>query len=192
MRRAFIYSFIVLAAVWLSPVARAQDAEALPEVATHPMDALTADEIALTAQLLKQAGAVDDKTLYAAITLLEPAKIKVLEWQEGDPTTRQAFVVFRREGRTSEARLDLTARKVISITVKPGKQPMIMDRNWVRARDAFIKDERYVAAIAKRQLKLDDVFCTPNSAGFYPEQDYDGRQVVKIPCFSSKDKCINW
>jgi Cu2+-containing amine oxidase len=42
--------------------------------AQHPLDALSADEITKTTDILKNAGLVDEQTLVALITLLEPPR----------------------------------------------------------------------------------------------------------------------
>jgi primary-amine oxidase len=151
-----------------------------------PLDALTPEEVTAVGVLLEKAGKADDKTLYGAITLLEPPKADVLRWTAKDkPLPRQAFAVLRRAGKTFEAVVDLTRNTVVNVTEKPGAHPMIMDENWTRARDAFMKDGRVKAGLEKRGLKLDDdVLCTPNSAGSFPDENVEGRHILKVPCFS--------
>ena len=62
------------------------------------MDALTYPEVARAVRLVRDAGLADDRTVYPAITLKEMAKADVLAWQAGDPFTRTALVVMRRDG----------------------------------------------------------------------------------------------
>lgn len=157
-----------------------------PVAPLHPLDALTADEIALAVMLLKDAGAADDGTVYPALTLKPASKEAMRAWKIGTPFTRTAFVILRRNLVTYEAVVDLTAKKVVSATPKTGAQPMIMDYEWIKARDTFVADKRFKAAIAKRGLK--NVFCTPNSAGTFPGDAYEGKRILKIPCFTSEDK----
>ena len=155
----------------------------------HPMDALTPAEIAQTVMLLKAAGDVDDQTKYPALTLLEADKKTIRAWQIDDPFTRAAFVVFRKNGETFEATVDLTNNKVTSFTSKPGAEPMIMDAEWAFGRNKFIADPRFKAAMARRGItKLDTVFCTPNSAGAFPGDGYENRRILKVPCFSGMEK----
>ena len=71
-------------------------------VATHPMDALTPDEVKLAVSLLSKAGYVDKSTLYPTITLLEAPKAVILKWKPGQPFTRKAFVVSRVKNKTYE------------------------------------------------------------------------------------------
>ncbi len=151
----------------------------------HPLDALTADEITQTVKLLKDAGDVDQDTVYPAITLKPAVKEAMRAWTPGTPFTRTAFVILRKGLVTSEAVVDLSTNKVVSFTAKPGVQPSIMDFEWAKARDAFMADKRFKEAISKRNLSVQNVFCTPNSAGTFPGDGLDGKRVVKIPCFTT-------
>jgi len=155
---------------------------AVPE---HPLDALLPDEIKLVVSLLKASANADAGTVYPSITLKPADKQAMWDWKAGTPFTRKAFVVMRRNLVTYEALVDITSKKVISVTAKSGDQPMIMDFEWIRARDVFLADKRFKEAIAKRNLKDADVFCTPNSAGSFPGDGYDGKRILKVPCFTS-------
>ena len=154
----------------------------------HPMDALTKEEVGIAADLLRKAGQAD--ALYSAFTLLEPTKAVVRAWREGQPLPpRQAFVVLRRDKKTFEAVVDITAKKIVLTVERQGVHPIVLDKNWTRARDAFLNDPRFKAALAKRGLKDDEtIVCTPNSAGWFPGEDYGGRHILKVPCYSTFDK----
>jgi primary-amine oxidase len=186
-KHLFIFAFAVALAAPPVLLHAQEEPEAIK--AEHPLDALTPGEIATVADLLKAGGQADKDTLFPAITLIEPPKDDVRAWTSGKPFGRRALAVLRHKGKTYEAHIDVAARKVEDVREVPGAQPMIMDREWVKARDAFQKDERLVAALEKRGLKPGpDIFCTPNSAGYFPGETGAGRRIVKIPCFSSKDK----
>ena len=173
-------------------VAAAADAQETPPpkiTLSHPLDALTPAEIGKAAKLLRDGGHAGKNALFGAVTLIEPPKAEVLAWKAGAPIPRSALAIIRDKGKTIEARVDLTAGKVMSAEERPGKHPMIMDRNWLRARDAFMVDSRFKSALTKRGIKsADDVFCTPNSAGYYPGEDFGERHVVKIPCYTRAGK----
>jgi primary-amine oxidase len=155
----------------------------------HPMDALTPAEIATTVKLLTEANRVDSNTRYPAITLNEAPKEAIRKWKPGDAFTREAFVILRKNGDTYEAAVDLTNKKVTSFILKPGAEPSIMDAEWNTARDKFMADPRFKAAMAKRGIKdLKTVFCTPNSAGTFPGDGLEGKRILKVPCFSNVDK----
>ncbi len=130
------------------------------------------------------------KVCSAAMTLLEPTKAEVKKWKTGDSfPPRKAFAIIRRNNKTYEARVDITANKVDDIVEKPGVHPIVLDDNWARARDAFMKDPRIAEALAKRGLKLNkDIVCTPNSAGWFPDENPQGRHLVKVPCYTYAER----
>lgn len=164
-------------------------AHAQEEGPIHPMDALTPSEIDATVKLLAAAGDVDKDTKYPAVTLREAAKDDIRNWKKGQPFKRAAFVVARKHGKTYEAIVDITAKKVLSFEEKLGAEPMIMDYEWAAARDNFMADQRFKAAVAKRGIKdIKQVFCTPNSAGTFLGDGLQGKRVLKIPCFSELDR----
>ncbi len=176
--------FLLVLALLISP-ALAQDAEG----PFHPMDALTNAEIKATVKLLTDAGDANNKTRYPAITLQEAPKDFIRSWKKGQPFNRSAFVVMRKNGDTYEATVDITNKKVVSFIGKPNVEPMIMDAEWAVGRDKFMADSRFKAAMAKRGFKnLDTVFCTPNSAGAFPGDGFEGRRILKVPCFSGVNK----
>src|SRR5277367_774096 len=78
----------------------------------HPLDALTTDEYWTVHDVLQESGHLTDKTLVASLLLHEPVKDKVLAWKAGDPIPREADVILEAEGKTVEARVDITARKL--------------------------------------------------------------------------------
>jgi primary-amine oxidase len=154
-----------------------------------PFDALTQAEVATTVDILQKAGDADDQTYYPTITMQEGPKADMRAWVKGKPIQRNAFVVLRRSGKTYEAVVDISAAKIVSYEEKPGAQPAIMEDEWNSARDLLMADPRFKAAIARRNLKKpNEVFCTPNSAGAFPGDGYDGKRILKIPCFTSEDK----
>ena len=177
--------FFILVVLSCDTGVRAQDSDA-PIPVFHPLDALTQEEVKTAAKILREAGHIDDKTLLSAVTLLEPSKDVVKQWSDGKALPpRQAYVGIRRGGKTYDAKIDLTSGKVINIVDRPGLHPIVLDENWARARDAFMKDVRFLAALKKRDLKLNkDVICTPNSAGWFPGEDKGGRHILKVPCYT--------
>ena len=86
----------------------------------HPMDALTPAEINNAVKLLKAAGDADKDTTYPAVTLREAPKDFIQSWKKGTPFSRAAFVILRKQNRTFEAVVDLTAKKVTTFVEKPG------------------------------------------------------------------------
>jgi primary-amine oxidase len=184
MTQVLRFIFIVAFAVFCSTLQAQDRAEPMPVY--HPLDALTKEEVETTVKLLRTEGYIDDKTLVSHITLREPEKAVVKAWTEGAPLPpRHAFVGLRRNGKTFDVRVDISNGKVIEVIDRPGLHPIVLDDNWERARDAFMKDDRFKAAMAKRGLALTkDILCTPNSAGWFPDDAAAGRHIVKVPCYT--------
>lgn len=180
----------VLLTLFLSNAALAQEQEApAPYIPSHPLDALTAEEIATGVTILRTEGLASDATRYPAFTLLEPPKAEVSAWSPGQDFSRRARATLFEGGKTTEATIDLRTGKLLEQRELPGAQPMIMDAEWARARDSFMADPRYHAALRKRGLdKSYKVFCTPNSAGYFPGEAASLRRILRIPCFADADK----
>ena len=158
-------------------------------VPQHPMDALTPEEITQAVQIMREAKLVSDVTLYPAVTLREMPKADVLTWKPGQPIARQAFIISREKAETSESIIDLDTGKVISHKIMPGVQPMIMDREWLLARKNFMDDPRFKKALERRGYGADNaVFCTPSSSGYFPDEGYANRRILKIPCYDNNEE----
>ncbi len=157
-------------------------------VATHPMDALTPNEVELAVSLLTKAGYVDESSLYPTITLLEAPKAIILKWKPGQPFTRKAFVVSRVKNKTYETVVDLTGSKIISHKFIEGAEPAILQKEWDLARDLTFADPRWKAAMKKRGITSDKgIICTPFSAGFFSKDPNAGRRLLKVPCYDTRD-----
>ena len=87
--------------------ALAEERVAPPSRATHPMDALTADEITAAAGILRAAGKLDGGARIVSLTMEENAKTEVIGWTSGKPFSRRAFAVVLVEGMIGEATIDL-------------------------------------------------------------------------------------
>ncbi len=156
--------------------------------ASHPLDALTPGEVVQAVNLLKAAGHADKSTQYPMVTLYEAPKKVVLAWKEGDPFTRKAFVISRRNNKTFESVIDLTGNKIISFKEIPGAEPAILQAEWNLARDLTFADPRWRAAMKRRGITSGEgISCTPVSAGFFESDPNAGRRLLKVPCYDSRD-----
>src|SRR5438067_13884693 len=63
--------------------------------AAHPLDALSAEEIAIATAVLREAGQAGLAIRFPLITLDEPDKPALLAWQPGQVFARKAFVIAR-------------------------------------------------------------------------------------------------
>jgi primary-amine oxidase len=148
---------IVILAVSLSleqPVCRADVAD--KQAATHPLNPLSKDELANTVAVLKDAGKVADSTRFVLIHSLEPPKEKVLAYRLGQALPRQAFAVLYdwASKTTSEAVVDLDAKKVLSWKNMPKAQPGILpEDDHKKAADIVRADPRWREAMTKRGVE---------------------------------------
>jgi CubicO group peptidase (beta-lactamase class C family) len=76
----------------------APQATSLPAEAAHPMDALTADEIGRTVEILRSAGRTDETAKFATLALHEDDKEVVRAWRPGQPFARRACAVVMQHG----------------------------------------------------------------------------------------------
>jgi primary-amine oxidase len=120
--------------------------------ATHPLDPLTAEEIAQAARTLKRTRPLAEGVYFPVLVLKEPPKEQVLAYQPGQKFTREAFVVVydRSANETHEAIVDLTADRVTSYRLVPGVQPRELIEEYEAVPDLIRADPQVQAALAKR------------------------------------------
>ncbi|MCJ8322266.1 MAG: tyramine oxidase [Rhizobiales bacterium] len=172
-----IFKFISILILSISPTT-------VLAVVTHPMDALTADELVQTIAILKQQNIADDATQYPYIGLLEMPKKILKTWQKGDPITRMAKIVLYKNQRTYEVELNLSTASIISQTHIKNVQPSVMSGEWHIARELTLKDADFLAALKKRGIaNLDNVYCSPNPAGHFAKKNYGFKRIFKVPCY---------
>src|SRR6202161_2226340 len=117
----------------------------------HPLDALTTEEYWTVHDVLQQSGHLTDKTLFSSVLLHEPEKEKVLAWKQGDPIPREADVILEDQGKTIEARVDITAHKLESWNQVPGVQAPITESELDTMNDVVKKDPRVIAALTRHR-----------------------------------------
>ena len=140
----------------------------------HPLDGLTTAEYWTAYDVLQQAGHAEPDTFFASVLLRAPAKELVLSWTEGQPMAREADVVLLQQGKTFEARVDLAARRLISLQERKDVQAPFLASEIFGADEVIKKDPRVVEALKKRGLTdLNTVRCTalPLAYAAIPEQD---------------------
>lgn len=151
---------------------------------THPMDALTADEINQTVALLNTQKIADDATQYPYIGLLEMPKSILKTWQYGDPIYRMAKVVMYKNAQVFELKIDLNNDTIISQKLMENVEPSVMAGEWHIARNLALNDVNFINAIKKRGIDdMENIYCAPNPAGFFQKQNYDFKRIFKVPCY---------
>ena len=171
-------------AATVAPAPAPAAAPAPKAVATHPLDGLTSEEIGKVVQILQSAKLTDDKSFFPLIDLSEPDKADVLAWKEGSPFNRKAYVNFKGVNGSQEALVNIVEGKVEKVGKLSG-EPMIMLEEFMSSMQIALADKTFVESLAKRNLKADDVFCLPLTAGNFLQQAEKGKRLMKVPCYKN-------
>jgi primary-amine oxidase len=143
-------------------------------VTLHPLDGLTTAEYWTAYDVLQKAGHAEPDSFFASVLLREPAKDFVLAWKEGSAFSLEADVVMLQNGKTFEARVDLTARSLISWQELKDVQAPFLLSEILGSDEVIKKDPLVLEALKKRGITdLNAVRCTalPLSYAAVPEQD---------------------
>ena len=156
------------------------------QIVGHPMDPLAEEEYSAVVGALIDGGYVDGTALYPLITLEEPPKEDVLEWNPGDAVPRLAFAIVKRGPETFEAIVDTIAGKVLSWEpvedVQPGLLPTV---EWSLVQTIVRGNQAWQAAARKRGIEnFRDVVCVPNPAGYFGIAEEEGRRLIKAVCYA--------
>lgn len=146
----------VVLAIHAPAVASAQTSGDAP---THPLDPLTAPEIATAARLVKAAAQFPRGAKFAALALKEPLKDDVLAYAPGKPLTRQALaVVLDPAGnRTFEVTVNLSDARVVAWTEIKGAQPAVLASEYEVFNRIVKSDPDWQAAMRKRGIENFDL-----------------------------------
>lgn len=161
--------------------------------APHPMDALTADEIANVDALLRGAGKFADGDSFPNLTLQEPEKAAVLRWTAAAAALpRKADVTVKRGAQFFRGTVDLTAGRVERWDELRGVQANILLAEWQLAGDVVRADAGWLAAIRKRGYDSPDgIVCAPLTAGYFGDKSLEGRRLLNVPCFDARGAANN-
>ena len=167
---------------------------ALPPSVHHPLDALTPEEYWKVYTVVREAGKLEEKTIFASVLLHEPEKSVVLGWKPGKPIPRKADVVLLTAGKSYEAVVDIAAGKLESYVELKGAQAPVSEQEMHGFDDELKKDPRILEALKTRgitDMRLVNCYVTP--AGFVglPEQT-EGRRIGWGGCVYSEGALYTW
>ena len=186
--RAFTLAVLVLCGVVLALVAPQTVAPAPAGV--HPLDPLSADEIAAAVALARTDRRFDGAA-FPVVALVEPAKADVLAWQPGRPVARQARIDALTRDHVYEAIVDLGGRRLVSVTERTGATPPIT-LTEIESAAVVLEHAAFKAGLAKRGISdTSKLFCAPFSAGYYGTPAEDGRRLVRVGCFDTRRSTTN-
>jgi primary-amine oxidase len=137
----------------------------------HPLDPLTAGEVAEAARRATAAPGLSDRVRVVSVELREPDKADYLAWRAGGSRPpREAFCVLLDQGRRRgvEAIVPLAGDGETTVTDLPeGVQPAIHIEEFVAVADAVRADPRYLEALRSRGVEPADVHVEPWSSGMF-------------------------
>ena len=161
-----------------------------PTVTLHPLDPLTADEIRTATQLMK-ADARLTGAAFPLIALAEPPKAAVLAWTAGGRPARQARAVVMTSAGVVEVVVDLGAKRIVAATTRPGVEAPIT-LTEVNSVGIVLQHADFQAGLRKRGITdFSNVFCAPFSAGYFGIPEHEGKRLLKVGCFDTRQSTTN-
>ncbi|KAL2901874.1 Primary amine oxidase [Bienertia sinuspersici] len=167
-------------------------------VAVHPMDPLTVQEINQVRGILTLYAANKSLSLYSVV-LEEPPKSDVLRWRQGDPLfPRRASVIARfDEGPILILYVDIKSGQVDRATTSPlSGYPFLSLDELVTASSAPFTSVAFNKSITDRGVDLADLICAPLSPGMNSSYNLfvwwfgkkeENRKLIKVQCFITEN-----
>ncbi len=147
----------------------------------HPLDPITADEMAFTLSILKSAGKLDSGTRFPVIALQEPAKDEVLHFIPGSEFPREVFAMAfdSATGKVHEAIVDLRKNSLVSWKEIPGVQAPQMFEEYEAAQPVVRADSRWQDAMRKRGITDFEKVEVEAWAPGYPGNEWNGKRIFR-------------
>jgi primary-amine oxidase len=156
------------------------------DVARHPLDPLTPEEIARVAAAVRTCADFGLDIRFVSIGLAEPAKADLAAWHSGIAVSRLAFVSLYDVAQRCayEVTVDLPEGRVATVLARPGLQPGIVLEEFALCQAAVKADPAWRAAIALRGVTdFEKALIDPWSVGAYGDERYpDKRMALALTC----------
>lgn len=152
----------------------------------HPLEPLTIPEVEAAVAIVRAERQVGEQWRFPCVTLHEPPKSVVLNFQAGDPIEREAFLILldNATGQTYEAVVSLSQSKVTSWTPIPAVQPNIMADELAECEAVVKADPRFRAALEKRGITdLELVVVDPWAIGNFGFEEERGLRLSRCLCY---------
>jgi len=162
----------------------------------HPLEPLSASEVQQAVQLLRTLEAFTKTTRIISISLHEPKKSLVYEWNGRDGGERQAEAVLfdNAQNKAFTATLNLSAGRVVEWKAAPANaQPTLSMDEQVECEQAVLASEAFRAAL-QRHYGINDtslVMVDIWSAGNYGSEEDSMRRLTRPLCFLRSDRTDN-
>lgn len=153
------------------------------EHVSHPLDPLSAEEMAEAIRILRQTQALSPGMRFMSVSLQEPDKHAIMAYEnEGAEVERTIhFLLFdRMDGQTYEAVVSLTEARLGSWRQIPGVQAPIHIDEFIECEKAVKANPAWQAALLLRGITdFDNAIVDPWSAGHYGDDPYPGRRLAR-------------
>ncbi|GMJ01870.1 COPPER AMINE OXIDASE ALPHA 3 [Hibiscus trionum] len=164
-----------------------------PSHLQHPLDSLNPNEFVRVQAIANQSYPFSHNNLtFQYIGLNEPDKQPLISWLEKlnnlpspppPPPPREAFVIARINHETHELVVDLSCDEIISDRVYEGNgYPLLTFEEQIDANRLVFEFAPFLASIAKRGLKVEEVVCESFTVGWFGETKRTGR-IVRVMCY---------
>ena len=150
--------------------------------ANHPLEPLSAAELGLASDLIKNFQQFPKGALFPLIALKEPPKTEVLAFKPGNPFRREALatVLDRAANKTYEAVVDLNAKKVASWKFVPGVQPLVLVTEYDEVPKIVKADPRWQASMKKRGFTdFEKIWVDTWALGSAPPKGSHGARLLR-------------
>ncbi len=149
--------------------------------ATHPLEQLTADEVCTVREVLTTAGLVVESTRFVYVGLEEPDKAALSAGAVPDRRVRALLHDVERPD-AHDVVVSVTERAVVSdraLDAATDGQLPVLDEEFALVEEVLATDQRWLAALAARDLDVADVRVAPLSAGVFEYPEEEGRRILR-------------
>jgi len=152
----------------------------------HPLEPLSVEEIIAVVAIVRASYPVGSQFRFPTVVLNEPPKEVVLNFKEGDPIEREAFLILldNATGTTYEAVVSLNQGSVTSWQAIPGVQPNIMADELAECEAAVKAHPDFQAVLKHRGItNLDLVMVDPWAVGNFSFEEEEGVRLSRALCW---------
>ncbi|MGB3403671.1 MAG: primary-amine oxidase [Microcoleaceae cyanobacterium] len=135
----------------------------IDETVTYPLDPLTASEIETAVSVIQETQNLSEDTFFPRVALQEPPKDEVINYTEGNPFRREAFVIVfdSASNLTYEAIVDLNTDTLTRWVIVPDVTVQLLDPvDYDILEELTAEDPEILAALERRGLDIDNVYFT--------------------------------
>ena len=161
----------------------------------HPLEPLTAAEVARAVSLLAAAGKLTPTTRVVGVMLDEPPKAAVHAGRDWDALARKAAAILFDNATNScyEAAVNVTSGALTAFEHVPGVQPTMTIDEQAECEQAVLNSPAFADALARHhgitdtKLVMVDIW----SAGYYGDPEERGKRLARPLCFVRADPTEN-